>query len=295
MKFQIRSRTWLLLGTALVLGACSAIKLGYNNSATFAHTYLTSKVDFDSDQSALMKTSLRGLVEWHRNNELPLLAEELQKARLVLAPRGENLQPVTAAQVNALNQAIRTSLRRTADEAAPVIAKNMLGLWPNQISDIQEALNKSNQDYREKRMASNAAERVEKSVERMAERFERWLGDLNPKQMARIEQWAKSAANDPDENYEKRLKRQQVFMQLVSQSANRQIDQATLTREVSHLLNDWQTPDNASEKKDFELRQQAVVDLVVDVLNAANMQQRNNAAERAASWAEDFQILASKQ
>ena len=159
MKFQIRSRTWLMLGTVLMLGACSAIKLGYNNSATFAHTYLTSKVDFDSDQSALMKSSLRGLVEWHRNNELPLLAEELQKARLVLAPRGENLQPVTAAQVNALNQAIRTSLRRTADEAAPVIAKNMLGLWPNQISDIQEALNKSNQDYREKRMASNPGER----------------------------------------------------------------------------------------------------------------------------------------
>ena len=295
MKFQIRSRTWLLLSTALVLGACSAIKLGYNNSATFAHTYLTSKVDFDSDQSALMKTSLRGLVEWHRNNELPLLAEELQKARLVLAPKGESLQPVTAAQVAALNQAIRTSLRRTADEAAPVIAKNMLGLWPNQIADIQEALNKSNQDYRDKRMASNAAERIEQSVERMAERFERWLGDLNPKQMARIEQWAKSAANNPEQNYEKRLKRQQVFMQLVSQSANRQIDQATLTREVSQLLNDWQTPANASEKKDFELRQQAVVDLVVDVLNAGNMEQRQNAAKRAASWAEDFQILASKQ
>ena len=295
MKFQIRSRTWLMLGTALVLGACSAIKLGYNNSATFAHTYLTSKVDFDNDQSALMKTSLRGLVEWHRNNELPLLAEELQKARLVLAPKGESLQPVTAAQVAALNQAIRTSLRRTADEAAPVIAKNMLGLWPNQIADIQEALNKSNQDYRDKRMASNAAERIEQSVERMAERFERWLGDLNPKQMARIEQWAKSAANNPQQNYEKRLKRQQVFMQLVSQSANRQIDQATLTREVSQLLNDWQTPANASEKKDFELRQQAVVDLVVDVLNAGNMEQRQNAAKRAASWAEDFQILASKQ
>ena len=295
MKFQIRSRTWLMLGTALVLGACSAIKLGYNNSATFAHTYLTSKVDFDNDQSALMKTSLRGLVEWHRNNELPLLAEELQKARLVLAPKGESLQPVTAAQVAALNQAIRTSLRRTADEAAPVIAKNMLGLWPNQIADIQEALNKSNQDYRDKRMASNAAERIKQSVERMAERFERWLGDLNPKQMARIEQWAKSAANNPEQNYEKRLKRQQVFMQLVSQSANRQIDQATLTREVSQLLNDWQTPANASEKKDFELRQQAVVDLVVDVLNAGNMEQRQNAAKRAASWAEDFQILASKQ
>jgi len=295
MKFQIRSRTWLMLGTVLVLGACSAIKLGYNNSATFAHTYLTSKVDFDSDQSALMKSSLRGLVEWHRNNELPLLAEELQKAKVVLAPKGENMQPVNTAQVNALNQAIRTSLRRTANEAAPVIAKNMLGLWPNQIADIQAALDKSNQDYREKRMANDPGERVEKSVERMAERFERWLGDLNPKQLARIEQWAKSNANNPEENYEKRLKRQQVFMQLVTRSANRQIDQATLSREVAELLNDWQSPGNTAERKDFELRQQAVVELVVDVLNAGNVAQRRNAADRAASWAEDFQILASKQ
>jgi len=295
MKFQIRSRTWLMLGSMLVLGACSAIKLGYNNSATFAHTYLTSKVDFDSDQSALMKTSLRGLVEWHRNNELPLLAEELQKARLVLAPQGQTLEPVNASQVQAMNQAIRTSLRRTANEAAPVIAKNMLGLWPNQIADIQAALDKSNQDYREKRMASNPGERIEKSVERMTERFERWLGDLNPKQLARIEQWAKSKANNPEENYEKRLKRQQEFMQLVTQSANRQIDQATLSRKVAELLNDWQTPGNTAERKDFELRQQAVVELVVDVLNAGNVEQRRNAADRAASWAEDFQILASKQ
>lgn len=295
MNFQIRSRIWLMLGTALVLGACSAIKLGYNNSATFAHTYLTSKVDFDSDQSALMKTSLRELVEWHRNNELPMLADELQKAQMVLAPNGESIQPVNAAQVNALNQAIRTSLRRTADEAAPLIAKNMLGLWPNQIADIEKALEKSNRDYRKKRMASKPGDRVEKSVERMAERFERWLGGLNSKQMARIEQWAKSTANNPEEDYEKRLKRQQVFMQLVTQSANRQIDQTTLTREVSQLLNEWQTPGNTPEKKDFELRQQAVVDLMVDVLNAGNIEQRRNAAQRAASWAEDFQILASKQ
>lgn len=295
MKFQIRSRTWLILCTALVLGACSAIKLGYNNSATFAHTYLTSKVDFDSEQSTLIKTGLRGLLEWHRNNELPLLAQELQKTRLVLAPKGETIQPVNAAQVSALYQVIRTSLRRTANEAAPVIAKNMLGLWPNQIANIQEALDKSNQDYREKRMGSDPGERVEKSVERMAERFEGWLGDLNPKQMARIEQWAQSAANNPEANYKKRLKRQQVFMQLATQSANRQIDQTTLTRELSQLLNDWQTPGNAAERKDFELRQQAVIEMVVDVLNSGNVAQRRHAAERAADWAEDLQILASKQ
>lgn len=295
MRLNFQPRTWLTLCFALVLGACSAIKLGYNNSASFAHTYLTSKVDFDSDQSALMKASLRNLVEWHRSNELPALAQELQKAQEILSPREGNVQPVTFEQVNNLNKAIRSSLRRTAEEAAPAIAKNMLGLWPNQIADIQAALDKSNADYREERLANKPEERVKKSVERMVERFERWTGDLNPAQVARIEQWARSGTNNPEINYRKRLERQQVFMQLVNKAANRQIDQAALSREISRLLNDWQTPVNTSEKAEFEARQQAAVELVVDVLNAGSLDQRRSAADRAASWAEDFQILASKQ
>ena len=46
---------------------------------------------------------------------------------------------------------------------------------------------------------------------------------------------------------------------------------------------------------DFPDTKFAIIDMVVDVLNAGNLEQRRNAANRAASWAEDFQILASKQ
>ena len=127
----------------------------------------------------------------------------------------------------------------------------------------------------------------------MTERFERWLGDLNPKQKELIARWSRLDTSGSEDRYQKRLMRQQQFMILVNKAANRQIDQATLSREVSTLLNAWQNPINATEKTDSEHRQKTAIDLVVAVMNAANVEQRNNAAERAAGWAEDFQILAS--
>ena len=293
MKPVTLTRILLLMAGLAMLSACSAIKLGYNNSASIAHTYLTSKVGFDSDQSALLKTSLNEIVEWHRNAELPVLAGELQTARQALAVLDGVVTPVNASQVHALNMAIRASLRRTANEAAPVIAKNMLGLWPNQVSDIQEALNKSNTDYREERLMQSADERVRASAERMTERFEGWLGTLNPTQVQQIQAWAQREIRWAELRYERRLQRQQQFMALVNKAANRQIDQATLSQEIAYLLNAWQTPSTADEKQQSEQRQKATIALIVDVLNSATAKQRNTAADRAAAWAKDFQILAS--
>ncbi|MDP3272380.1 DUF6279 family lipoprotein [Limnobacter sp.] len=292
IKPAIRTRTCLLLACVTLLAACSAIKLGYNNSASFAHTYLTNKVDFDSEQSAFLKTSLNEIVEWHRNAELPVLASELQTARQALAAPNGVVMPVSANQVQALNLAIRASLRRTANEAAPVIAKNMLGLWPNQVQDIQEALDKSNKEYRDERLMQSADQRVRESAERMAERFERWLGTLNPIQIKQIEAWARAETHRAESRYEKRLERQQQFMVLVNKAANRQIDQATLSQEIARLLNAWQSPRSAAEKQESEQRQKATIALIVDVLNSASAEQRNNAADRAAGWAKDFQVLA---
>ncbi|WP_334120206.1 DUF6279 family lipoprotein [Limnobacter sp.] len=293
MNFRSPSRTWFTLGAILLLGACSAVKLGYNNSAGIAHTYLINKVSFDADQSTLLKASLSDLLKWHRDNELPGLATELQAAQLALAPRNGTVTPVSAGQIQALNHAVRASLRRTANQAAPLIANNMLGLWPNQVQDIQDALNQANDDYREERLMQSPQMRQKKSAERMTERFERWLGNLNPKQKELIARWSRLDTSGSEDRYQKRLMRQQQFMILVNKAANRQIDQATLSREVSTLLNAWQNPINATEKTDSEHRQKTAIDLVVAVMNAANVEQRNNAAERAAGWAEDFQILAS--
>ena len=82
-------------------------------------------------------------------------------------------------------------------------------------------------------------------------------------------------------------------MALVNKASNRQIDQTTLSQEIARLLNAWQSPSSAAEKQESEQRQKATIALIVDILNSATAEQRNNAADRAASWAKDFQIFAS--
>lgn len=283
-----------LIACIAILAGCSAIKIGYNNSATLAHIYLTSKIDLDSDQSVLLKTSLQEILQWHRTAELLYLAEELKNAQNVLLVHNGTVERVSADQVQTFNMAMRASFRRTASYAAPIIAKNMLKLRPNQIQSIQDALNKANNDFREKRLDQSVEFQKKKSVERMQERFERGFGSLNPVQEAFISKWAENDIKQAEEHYKTRLERQVQFVTLAKLAANQQINAISLSRELNNLLNAWQTPNTEREKIELAQREKAAMDLLLDIINSATAEQRNKAAEQAATWARDLQTLASK-
>ncbi|HEX4855328.1 MAG TPA: hypothetical protein VFV28_00835, partial [Limnobacter sp.] len=68
MKTRPLLKTLLLAVSMVLVGACSAIRLGYNNAPAVAYTYLGSKVDFTDEQSAFLKASLAEIVQWHRRN-----------------------------------------------------------------------------------------------------------------------------------------------------------------------------------------------------------------------------------
>ncbi len=287
----VLQRSALAMAAVLALSACSAVKLGYNNSASIAHTYLVNKIDFEPQQEALLKTSLTSLVAWHRQHELPILADALKNAREVLAPSDGAMAPVSVEQLREVNQVLRDSLRRTAEQVAPAMARSLLGLYPNQVQDIQRQLDKSNDDYRKDRLATDPEQQWIDNAKRTVSRFERWLGKLSPNQRERIEQWAQGNAQQAQANYERRLARQQEFMNLVSLAANRQIDHSTLSLELAKLLNRWQTPATALEMKQAKARQEKALSMTADVLNLASPKQRANAAKEAQKWANDFTIL----
>lgn len=294
MKFIPSFKILLMASCVAVLGACSAIKLGYNNAGTVAYTYLSSKVDLDAEQSALLETSLSEAIQWHRNQELPILSRELLKVQQQLAAQKDNRtpSPVSHEQVQAVYQSVRASLQRTVNHAAPLIARNLLMMNPSQLQDIQTALDKSNKEYREKFLPADPRARHQDLAERTEDRYENWLGQLNPRQKARIGKWAHAETQHLEQRFGARLQRQQEFMKLSRAAANRQITQADLTSALIELMNAWQIPRTEAEKINMELRQKAATDLTVEVLNMADMDQRKHAAKRAASWAEDFQILA---
>ncbi|WP_370261062.1 DUF6279 family lipoprotein [Limnobacter sp.] len=281
-----------LLLLALALTACSAIKLGYNNAPSLAHTYLSSAVDWDDKQSTQLRRSLENIVAWHRNNELTVIAAQLEQATIRLVNKPDSQNPITPVELEVYYTTIQGSLARTALAAAPEIAKTMLMLWPNQIQQIQRALDESNQEYREQRLQSNPGKRLEATAKRMEKRFERWLGSLNTTQRARIKQWAEQSQSYSEARYQQRLQRQEEFMRLVTLAANRQIEEAALSKQVATLLTAWQNPSTAQARQVAQARLADTLQLVADVLNTASPQQKQRAAERASGWAQDLTVLA---
>ncbi|HEX4878233.1 MAG TPA: DUF6279 family lipoprotein [Limnobacter sp.] len=276
----------------LVLAACSAIKLGYNNAASLAHGYLMSSIEWDDAQSRQVRAGLDRIVAWHRQNELPVLAAQLEQAERRLVSTHQTAGTITVADLEVHYKAIEASLARTANTAAPEIANLMLGLRQDQIQQIEFAFQQSNKAYREERLPNSRAKRLEASAERMEKRFERWLGSLDRAQRDRIVRWAEESLQYSELRYQRRLEQQAEFIRLAKLAASQQIDETSLSLRIANLLNSWQNPTTAQARLHAKDRLNATLQLVADVLNMASLQQRQRAATRSAAWSDDLSMLA---
>src|SRR5688572_20489253 len=111
-----------VLLVAAALGACSTIKLAYNNLPELSYWWLDAYVDFDGSQTPKVRDELTQLLSWHRQNELPRVLGVLQEAQ-ALAPRD-----VTAAQACRMADQIRERLLAVTERAEPAGTELALSL-----------------------------------------------------------------------------------------------------------------------------------------------------------------------
>ena len=127
-----------VLLAAAALGACSAIKLAYNNLPTVSYWRLDAYLDFNGAQTPKVRDELEQLLAWHRQNELPRIASLLQEAQ-ALAP-GE----VTPAQVCAMTDRIRERLLAVTERAEPAGTELALSLSESQLQQLERKYAKVN-------------------------------------------------------------------------------------------------------------------------------------------------------
>lgn len=289
---------WMVLismGLLAMLQGCSAIQLGYNNGATFIHGYVSSQIDLDDSQSALLKDKLKSLIEWHRTNELPLIAKQLKEIEAVMSAPADKPQPITALRVAELNKSFQGTLSRSVEQIAPALSELLLTLRPEQIKEIQLYIDESNENYREKWLPPTKAKQLKASAEGMEKRLERWYGRLGSEQKLLIQEWANSTLDDAEQKYALRLEQQKTFIELATKAANRQISQADLSAQLMKWFLHWQTRRELNKGLKTMADHDSTVLLVVEISNLANAKQRKHAAERAGAWAEDFTQLANKR
>jgi hypothetical protein len=215
MRFSSRFRCAAvarIIGVLLIaaaLGACSAIKLAYNNLPTVSYWWLDGYLDFDGTQTPKVRDELDQLLAWHRQNELPRIASLLQEAQ-ALAP-GE----ITPEQVCTMADRVRERLMAVTERAESAGTELALSLTDAQLQQLERKYAKNNAEYGKDWLDHTPAQVQEKRYDQFLDRTEDFYGRLSTEQRELLKQQVAQSVFDPRLADAERRKRQQEALVLL--------------------------------------------------------------------------------
>ena len=159
----------------LLLGGCSAVRIGYNQAPTLAWWWLDSYMEFDADQAPRVKSALDQWFAWHRRTQLPDYAD------LLAAAQRQVMQPATPPQVCRWADELRLRLDTAFAQGVPMAAELLLMLKPAQLAHLQERYRQSNREFADDYLQP-PDERLKASVKRAIDRAEMLYGRLDARQ-----------------------------------------------------------------------------------------------------------------
>ncbi len=279
------ARCLLLAGAALLIAACSSLKLGYNHADTLLLHSLDRYFDLDEQQQALAGERLRRLLDWHRRTQLAGYAQLLADAQHTLDGR------VDADAVAMLQQQMNARLAAFGAHAAPDVAALALTLTPAQIDRFAEKLAQESSGVRRGLIGSSGGrESVDARGRRMAERAESWFGAVNDLQTQIL---SEAAASRTEAWWlDERERRQCEIVQLLRRIRDEQPGVAEAARRVREFFARLDQPDDEARRAALADHRRANAELIARLIGAATPAQRAALARRLRDYAEDFTALA---
>ena len=208
---QMLSR-FLLISSVVLLQACSAIKLAYNNAPEFGFWWLDAYADFNDTQAPAVRTELARLLQWHRSEELPKIAELLQKTQRLAAA---DVKPAAVCDLFAETRARFNAVTSQAEKATATLA---LSLNPAQIVHMEGKLAKNSKEWRNDWLQLSGKDLFEKRLKANIERAQEFYGTLEERQIAALRTALEASSYDAQLSYAERLRRQSDLVQTLRQT-----------------------------------------------------------------------------
>jgi len=272
----------------LLLGGCSAVRIGYNQAPTLVWWWLDSYMDFDATQAPRIKEALDQWFAWHRTTQLPDYAELLAAAQLQV------MQPATPQQVCRWADDLRARLAAALAHGVPMAAELLPILKPEQLAHLERRYRKSNQDF-EADFLQQPDERLKASVRRSVDRAEMLYGRLDEHQRQLIAAGVAASPFDPAAWYVERQALQaetlQSLARLTAGGPGRAERESNLAGLQALSLRVQRAPPGP-----YRNYQQRLTDyncaFVAQLHNSTTVAQRQAARARLKGWEEDLRALA---
>ena len=277
----------LLLAAAL--GACSTVRLAYENLPGVSYWWLDAYFDFDGAQTPKVRDELAQLLAWHRQNELPKVATLLQEAQ-DLAP-GE----VTPAQACSLADRIRERLLAVAERAEPAGTELALSLSEEQLQQLERKYARNNAAYRRNWLDRTRAQVHERRYDRLLDRAEDFYGRLTAEQRDLLKQQVAESVFDPQlADAERRRRQQDALLMLRGFGTGKPSPTEARAAVHAYVLQIAEPPPGPWRDQRQALRQEDCRNLAA-LHNATSASQREQAARRLQAYQDDLrQLMAAR-
>jgi hypothetical protein len=288
MRHTLSRAAGIICALALVLGlaGCSAIKLGYNTLPDVAYWWLDGYIDFNDAQAPQVRVELDRLHDWHRQEELPRLADLLGRMEQQVAG------PIAPAQACGYVAEVQARLAAVAERAEPAVLALVAGLDAGQLQHLERKYRNNNDDFRKDWIHLPLAEQKEKRFERALERAETIYGTLQENQRAVLRQALERSIFDPARVLAERERRQQDLLATLRRVREAPADARPAMR--GYLDRFQRSPDLAYRRWQDELLQESCRTFSA-LHESTTAAQREQAVRRLRAHQRNLRELAAKR
>lgn len=278
---------WLTL-FVLTIAACSSLRLGYNNADTLLLYMLNSYLDLDDSQQQLAREGTRALLDWHRGSQLTEYARFIDDAQAQLE------RPVEPRQVLTFTLGFNERLATIGEQAAPTLARLALTLRPEQLERLEKKLAQDLRKARRELVRHSGANAIGERTRLYAERAEDWFGSVSEAQRALIR--ASLAARSGGDQWwlEEKALRQRELLALARRLQQEQPAVEVGAQWVREYLVSLREPPAPERWMQIEAWRLGNAELVAQLVNSADAEQKRYLLEKLRGYAEDFSALAAE-
>lgn len=256
----------LLVAICVIVAGCSRMNLAYRNLHLLIPWSLNDYLDMNRDQQQRFRAQLRDHLSWHCRTQLPVYLDAIERLRHQVA-QGDINEATLRAHYQDAKQAIQT----IAVEITPTTTQLLRDLDDEQIRELSEAFADDRREHDEKYLQPPLEQQIRERAQRMGERVERWMGNINAAQRQRILDWAQTLGGQNRLWLASRAQWQQTLIDALAKRQERDFE-----ARIATLLQDPESIWTTDYRNAFARTEQAAIDLVSDLYALADADQRRH-------------------
>jgi len=264
-----------------VFASGCTIKLAYNFLDWGLYWELKDYVKFNRDQRLQVKNEISQLIDWHRSDELPQYADELEKLSIGLETG------MTVEQLEKSYNNLRDSWQRIIIKTLPAAVDIISNLNDQQINDFFDMLIEKEGDDAKDIESGTSARTLEEREAYVSEKVSDVIGELNEAQKALIAQWARRMEPTKEFSLVQAIKWRTRMQAAIAQRH----DEQQLEKNLMVLFANPNQLRSANYRRVIEKNKHLVMQLLFDLNQTLTSQQRSKMVKKLNGFIADFRDL----